>query len=246
MGSLAKFRMLDEVCNPDAVKPAHAPESFFRFKYHAVMRDPRFLLEPATKAHREFVADYFRHLAALGAPRDIAIDIKYGHVQNFEGFWWPVLERPALLSICENAGIGIIHLYRQNVVEATVSAIVAHKRKIWHSWQTGPGESEVAPCNLPVNEIVRKAKLLERLTGLFKDWTRKNSKVELTYENIVADLGSGGPSEQALMTFLGRKPRKKPFAPRFQKLTPPLREIVENFDELKAACEAAGLGRFVC
>jgi hypothetical protein len=244
LSTLTGFRMFDEVCNPDAVKPAKAAESFHRFKYDVIMRDSRFLLEPTVSGHRDFVASYFDHLLSLGAPHNIGVDIKYGHVQNFEWWWWPILDRPTLLSICESAQIGIVHLYRENVVEATVSGMIAQRRKVWHSWQAGADAPEIKPYHLPVNEIVRKAKLLERQTGLFKDWTKMNSKIELTYEGVATDLGKDGPLEATLTTFMGAAP-KKAFAPRVQKLTPPMREIVENFDELKAACEKAGWEHFV-
>lgn len=236
--------MFDEVCNPDAVKPTKAAESFYRFKYDAITRDSRLMLEPTVRSHHDFVDSYFKHLLALGAPRNIGVDIKYGHVQNFEWWWWPILERPSLLSICESAQIGIVHLYRENVVEATVSAMIAHRRKIWHSWQAGADASGLKPYSLPVDEVVRKARLLERQTGWFKDWTKRNSKIELTYERVAGELGKGAALDAALTGFLGTA-LKKPFQPRVQKLTPPMREIVENFAELKAACEKAGWERFV-
>src|ERR1700749_239959 len=128
--------MFDEVCNPDALKPTRAPESFFRFRHDAITRNPSLLLEPSAQSHRDFVIAYFNHLQLLAAPARVAVDVKYGHVHNFESWWWSLLERPALLAICEATGIGVIHLYRENVVEATVSSMIANRRKIWHSWQT--------------------------------------------------------------------------------------------------------------
>jgi len=241
---LADFRVFDEVCNADALKPTKAAESFYRFKYDAIVRDPKYLLEPTPKAHRDFVTSYFEHLLSLSAPRNVVADIKYGHVQNFEYWWWPILERPMLMKICESAKIGIVHLYRENVVEATVSAMVAEKRKVWHSWQARGDASAVGPYTLPVKEIVRRARLLQRQTAWFKDWTKKNSTIELTYEGVAADLGKGGPLESALAAFLHTKSGKA-FNPRVQKLTPPLHEVVKNFDELKAACRRSALAQFV-
>ena len=243
LASLSDFKVFDEVCNPDAVKPEHCLESFYRFKYDTIVKDPRFLLNPTRARHSEFVAAYLNHLLALRAPHHVVVDIKYGHVQNFEWWWWPMLERPALLNICEANGIGIIHLFRENVIEATVSAMIADRRKIWHSWEV---KSETAPqtYRLPVQEIIRRAKLLEEGTQWFKEWTGKNNRIRLTYERASAELGLNGELDAELTKFLGRGPRA-PFRPRVQKLTPPLHEIVENFDELKGACEKAGWGRFV-
>ncbi|MEI9930874.1 MAG: hypothetical protein WDM89_10070 [Rhizomicrobium sp.] len=89
-----------------------------------------------------------------------------------------------------------------------------------------------------------KAKLLERQIGLFRHWTNKNARVEVTYEQVASDLGKDRPAEHALTKFLNTG-LKKPFNPRVQKVTPPLREVVENFAELKMACEEAALGHLV-
>jgi len=244
LGTLAGFRMFDEVCNPDAVKPGKHAESFYKFKYDAIQKDPRLLLEPSIKLHREFVKTYFDHLHTLGRAPLFGVDVKYGHVHDFEWFWWPMLERPALFSICEENDIGIVHLYRSNVVEATVSGLIASRRKIWHSWQVKEGEATDKPVKLPPYEVVRKAKLLERQTGLFREWTAKNKRLEVTYEQVSGELGKRGHVDHAITQFVGAE-LKKLFQPRVQKLTRPLREAVENYEELKKVCKEAGLGAFI-
>lgn len=240
IGAHQNFRMIDEVCNPGAVRPAKHRESFQRFQYDHIQADPNYLLEPSRASHTAFVAAFFEHLQGLRAPHDIAIDIKYGHVQNFEWWWCPVLERPYLLNFCQEREIGIVHLYRENVVAATVSSLIADKRKIWHSWQPGAQTDTQERYRLPVREIVRRAKLLQRQSRLYKDWTDANRKLEVTYEEISANLGIGGETDAKFEGFLGAK-LKQPFQPRHEKLTRPMQEVVENYDELKTACIAEGL-----
>lgn len=242
IGSLEGYRMVDEVCNPGALKPSKHAESFHRFRYDYVLSDSTYSLEPSRKGHSDFIDAFFAHLLRLKAPHDIAIDIKYGHVQNFEWWWCPPLERPFLLSFCEQNDVGIVHLYRENVVEATVSSAIADQRKIWHSWEAGADAGIAKKFKLNVAGIVHRAKLLEQQTQLYKGWTAKSRRIEVTYDEISAGLGQDGPVETRLSEFLGSKP-KRPFQPRHRKLTPPLREVVENFDELVAACRAAGLTR---
>lgn len=243
LSSLTDFKVFDEVCNPDAVKPEHFLESFYRFKYDTIVRDPQFLLNPTRQGHFAFVEAYFKQLLALRAPHNVAVDIKYGHVQNFEWWWWPMLERPTLLNICEASGIGVIHLFRENVIEATVSSMIADRRKVWHSWQAN-AETMSQTFRLPVQEIIRRAKLLEKEIQWFRKWTKKNNRIEITYERVSAELGHNGQLDAELAIFLGGAPTA-PFRPRYQKLTRPMREVLENFDELKAACEGAGLGKLV-
>jgi hypothetical protein len=244
LGSYAHFRMIDEVCNPDAVKPEKFPESFYRYKYDSIVEDPKLLLEPTRDRHVAFVESFFRHLQELKAPNDICIDIKYGHLLNFELWWCPPLERPFLLKFCESNQIGIIHLFRENVVEATVSSMIADRRKVWHSWEDAAVTTVGNAYPLPVHEVVRRAKLLQQQIQLQRQWIQGAPNLELTYERISVEMGQGGALDTKLDEFLGSHP-KKVFQPRHKKLTPPMAEAVENFAELKQACETAGLGRFV-
>jgi len=244
LSTLAGFRMFDEVCNPDAVRPAKHIESFHRFRYEAIEKNPLLLLEPSVQRHREFVRDYFAYLLSIARAPNFAVDIKYGHVQNFEWCWWPILERPSLFSICEDNDIGIVHLYRGNVVEATVSSMIANHRKIWHSWQIKEDSDTNTPVRLPAYEVARKAKLLQQQTNLFKDWTARNKKLAVTYEQVAAELGKGGELDSSVTQFLGTQ-LKRSFQPRVQKLTQPLHAAVENFEELQKVCTEAGLGSFV-
>ena len=241
---LTDFKVFDEVCNPDAVKPERSPESFFRFKYESIVRTPWLLLNPTRQGHAAFVDAYFEHLLVLRAPHHVAVDIKYGHVQNFEGWWWPMLERPALLKYCETGGIGIVHLFRENVVEATVSSMIADKRKVWHSWEAAAEPTADLTFSLPVQEVIHRAKLLEEEIRWFREWTGKNRRIEITYERVSVELGREGPLDAELTGFLGQTPRM-PFRPRHRKLTRPLREVLENFAELKSACDVSGLGSLV-
>ncbi|MBV8978795.1 MAG: hypothetical protein JOZ13_15595 [Alphaproteobacteria bacterium] len=240
IGSLDNYRMVDEVCNPNAVRPAKHAESFHRFKYDYLIRDPAFMLEPSVERLNEFLAGFFDHLARLRATHDIVVDIKYGHVQNFEWWWCPPLVRPFLFNFCQNRNIGLLHLYRSNVVEATVSAMIADKRKVWHSWQAGAEADGAKRFALPAAEVVRRAKLLQGQTQLFKDWTIGTRKLEFTYEYISPLLDAGAVEDGGIGEFLGAASAK--FKLRHQKVTPPLQAVVENFDELKQECEKDGLG----
>ena len=241
INSLQNFRMVDEICNPDAVRPVRHPESFLRFRNDYAARRPEFVMEPTRGRHEEFLGAFFAHLTELKKPRSIAIDIKYGHVHNFEAWWWQPLARPRLFEHCSEHDIGVVHLYRTNVVEAIVSGMVASKRRVWHSWQPHAAETAGATFALPAAEIVRLAKQLKLHQELFEDWTKQTRKLEIRYEEIVPRLGVKGGADARLCEFLETQP-KHPFSPRGQKVTPALRQVVENYDELMQECEMAGLG----
>jgi hypothetical protein len=239
LNSLENVKVYDEVCNPDAIKPLKERASFFRFRYEAVQADPSLSLEPTIEKHAAFVRSYFEYLASLRSEQTIVIDIKYGHVHNFEWCWWPILERPLLLRLCESANFGVLHLFRNNVVEAVASAMIADKTKVWHSWEaSSQGGSKT--IKLPAQIVARQAKLLERQNNWFKGWIGKNRKLSVTYEALAAKLGQDADFDSQLAEFVGGK-RRESFSPRHQKVTRPLPEVIENYADVVRACEEAGL-----
>jgi hypothetical protein len=243
-GSLQNVAMLDEVCNPFAVQPQKSPMSFYRFRHEAIGKDAGILMQPTRERHDTFVASYFEHLKGLRPSRNVVVDIKYGHVHNFELFWWPVFERPFLMQFCEQRGIGIVHLFRENIVEATASALIADQRKVWHSWEEAAAKTADQTFRLPVQTLVWRAKNLQRQIDWFKECTATVRRVTVTYEALARELGSGGELDESLENFVGGH-RIAAFRPRHQKVTRPLADIVENFSDLKQACEAAGLGGYL-
>lgn len=242
LGSLGNVAMFDEVCNPDAVVPANSPMSFFRFRYEAIQRDATLLLEPSRKGHEAFVTGFFRHLHALRRNKSIAVDIKYGHVHNFELYWWPVFERPFLMKVCEDHDIGVVHLFRQNVVEAAASAMIADARRVWHSWEAAAPKTADRTFTLSAQAVMRRAKQLERQILWYTSALSDARKLTVTYEQLARELGQGGMLDTEIAEFAGGI-LAGAFQPRHQKVTRPLPEVIENYAEVKAACEAAGLGR---
>ncbi len=244
LGSLDGVKMFDEVCNARSVQPRLAPESFHRFRYDAIVADPDLLLDPTRERHLDFIRAYFGHLTGLGSAENIVVDIKYGHVVNFEGWWWPITPRPRLLALCEEDNIGVIHLVRDNTVQAIASGQIANQRSLWHSWEKGADEKEKRTHKLAIPELIRRAQDLETEKSWFGRWVNKTRHMNLTYERVSLELGRGGELDDAVARFVGGV-RAKPFVPGHRKITRPLQDVVENFAELKSACDSAGLGRFV-
>jgi len=236
--------MIDEVCNVRSMPPHSTPESFHRFKYETMNVDPGFMLEPTADSHREFVRAYLARLAQLSSPRNAVVDIKYGHVFNFEAWWWPMTARPYLLEFCESNDIGVIHLFRENVVEAIASGLIANQRSIWHAWEEGADRLAGRRYVLPVQELVTRARNLEVQKTWFRRWMLGVRHFELSYERLAAELGRGGELDATLASLVGGA-QLRPFTPRHRKITEPLRDVVENYEELRSACDRAGLGSFL-
>ena len=244
LGSLDGVRMFDEVCNARAIRPQSAAESFHRFRYDAIRSDPDLLLDPTTERHLQFIRAYFAYLKTLDTFSNIAVDIKYGHVVNFEGWWWPLTPRPRLLTYCAENDVGVIHLFRENSVQAVASGQISEQRSLWHSWEKGTEEAQTRTHKLAIPDLIQRVQDLETEKSWFKRWLGKVRHIEVTYERVSLELGRGGELDETIAKFAGGV-RTRPFSPRHKKVTRPLKDIVENFAELKAACDAAGLGRFL-
>jgi len=244
LGSLDGVRMFDEVCNARSVQPKSAAESFHRFRYDAIIGDPNILLDPIAERHLQFIRAYFAHLTKLASFRNIAVDIKYGHVVNFEGWWWPITPRPRLLTYCEEDDISVIHLFRENSVQAIASGQIANQRSLWHAWEKGAEEAQARTYTLAIPALIRRVQELETEKSLFKRWLGEVRHIEVTYERVSLELGHGGELDETIAEFVGGV-RSRPFVPRNKKVTWPLKDIVENFAELKSACDDAGLGCFL-
>lgn len=243
---LRNVEMIDEVGNPQAMVPGEAGPSFFGFKHDYLLKNPNLLLRPTRDRQANFVAEYFEFLkSGRSIKQSIVVDIKYGHVQLFERHWWPIFERPFLFQVAEERGIQILHLYRRNVVEATASSMIADARGIWHSWQTRDETSLPKSFTLAPAHLVQKARLLEFQNRWFQATFIGNcERMTLTYEQLSAELGVDKNLGKEIARFVGGT-LGEAYAPRHEKVTPPLWDIVENYQELRDACIAAGLGKYV-
>jgi hypothetical protein len=246
IGKLRNVEMIDEVGNPHAMDPAKSRESFYAFKHDYIAKNPDLLLRPDATKHNIFVAAYFDHLRSLRPRKEgIVVDIKYSHVHMFENTWWPIFERPFLFKIAEERGIRILHLYRYNVVEATGSSMIADIRKIWHSWQNQSDRPLPKSIALRPELLVKKARLLEFQNRWFhSDYIGKCHRMKVTYEQLKAELDVEKSLGKEIARFVGGS-LEGSFAPRHQKVTPPLADIVSNWNEVRAVCIAAGLGKYV-
>ncbi|MCP5433735.1 MAG: hypothetical protein H6923_10745 [Alphaproteobacteria bacterium] len=235
--------MIDEVCNPNAVDPKAFPESFFAFKDDWCKRHEDYIRTPTPQAVEEFFVSYFEYLRTMEKYESvgrIVVDVKYGHVHNFEIPWWPILRRPAFFTFCLAHDISVIHLFRHNVVEAAASAAIAEQRKIWHSTELVGTTTESRPMELAAESIANDAWLLREQIRWFKRWVKGLRKLELTYEEISAELATNAKLQRTVAKFVDGK-IVEPFESRYRKVTPPLNEIVANYDEVINACRERGL-----
>lgn len=245
MHAFGLIQRVDEVCNIGAVSPLNSALSFHRFQYDWAQENRDEFLMQKFEDRRKFVDAYFNFLADKFPKADVLVDIKYGHFHNFDPFWHPVFSTPMLFEVLKAPGFKTIHLSRRNVVEAAVSGEVADVRGVWHSWQEGAAAKQEQTHQLDVGRVVKRAKLLKMQNRwISEEWLSGVDAKSVQYESFVDSLNGDRKELDDLATFLS-KTADPEWLPTLKKLGKPLRETVENYDELARACDAAGLGEFL-
>ncbi len=250
--------VFDEVCNIFSVNPAQA-SSFHGYQAEFIQNNKDLYLASRHPERLSFVKGYFDHLLSLSGGQSICVDIKYGHLHNFDWFWNPIFRRPLLLELSEQCNYKLIHLYRRNVVEASVSAIIADRRSVWHSWQLEGDREEFGssgerqersgslqlPCELPAWRIAKDASLLKHQNDWIKSrWVANISCHELIYEDFVCSMNGDQALLGLLSEFLGSKSSPESWQPPLRKLGKSMQDTISNIDEVRNACEEMGLHEY--
>lgn len=229
---------LDEVCNFDAVDPEKSQASYFGFRRQWQDAHPELALRPDAAAMGRFLDDWFAHLLALKPARKVLLDIKYGHVHNFEPGWWPSEHRPYLVRYIERKKIPVIHLVRRNAIEAVVSATAADEAGIWHR-RAGAKTIPSAKIRTPASKIVRRALLLQREKEKFFSWLAGTRCLDIAYEDI-RDAGAVKNDVLArACEHLAIRPSH--FTSSLERMTLSVRDVVENYGELRRLAAIFGV-----
>lgn len=244
LSSLDDVHVFDEVCNAHAVDPEVRPCSYHSFRQRWSDSHREFWLKPSYVTQVEMVKAYFDHLKSISKEDNTVADIKYGHIHNFEQYWWPIFKRPLLFDACQHHGVNIIHLYRLNIAEAVVSQHLAEARKLWHSWQPNAEEVMQHARRLDVASVIADMEVLSMQVAWIKNhWLAGTTSFEVTYEELTGEVEKGNGLRQRVADFLGVTLRR-PFMPTLKKVTTSMECLVENFAELREACFAKGLGKY--
>ncbi|HUJ46148.1 MAG TPA: hypothetical protein VLV55_03385 [Rhizomicrobium sp.] len=240
--STGQVRSFDEVCNFNAINPDRAPASFYRFRKEASATDPDILLRPDWQSMGRFMEAYFSYLATLAPHKHCLLDIKWGHVHNFEQGWWTPERRPFLFGWLERNSIPVINLARRDSLAATVSNLVAQERQVWHKKE---GEVQpAAPVTIDVRKAVDHALLMEREREMVAAWVSTNNCFNVAYEDIAGDDGA----RQAIMTRLCQFLKIDPpaeFKSERAKLMRSIKAAVANYAELRERVALEGGGKLV-
>jgi LPS sulfotransferase NodH len=195
-------RSFDEICNYNAIDPDTSPASFFRFRREAQVADPDIALRPSPESNTRLMDSYLAQLETMATgPKRLLLDIKYGHVHNFEVGWCPTERRPFLPAYLEERGIPVIHLTRRDSLAAIVSGMIADRRRVWH--RKGEGQEPFAKVRIPAMKAVQEALALDREKENFLSWLAPQRSFDVEYEELTLSEVERNAVMTRLCVFLG-------------------------------------------
>ncbi len=228
----------DEVCNFRAVDPDKSNASFFRFRRDWQNANPDLAVRPDADVMSGFLDGYFSHLLGLKDAKKVLVDVKYGHVHNFEPAWSPSENRPFLVKYLDRRKIRVVHLTRVDALAAVLSGFAADKAGVWHR-RAGTERTKPAKISVPAPNIVQRALTLQREKDNFFAWLAANRCFRLSYEEICDTKEARERTLARLCSFL--EIRASAFVASLEKMTPPVEELVENYGELRRVAAIFGL-----
>jgi hypothetical protein len=221
-----------EVCNYAATQ-SHYKLGYFRFRNSLFLQRPE-LMAPTLENMQEILDMYFSFIRSCATKNFILLDLKYGHVPNFNGFWsasgWP----PAFMGYLKSRDIPVVHLYRRNVFEAVASSLRANKTKVWNAAK----KDTVGDISLRIDPKM----MFFRLSGwaheicAWRYYLRALRHCEVTYEDLCLPADLRNAHLNRIVSFLGQSTDWTPKST-LSKVSPDVATYVINYDELRTLAE---------
>jgi LPS sulfotransferase NodH len=143
---------------------------------------------------------------------------------------------PQATELLEDPGVEIIRLSRQNRLAQYVSVWLAIDSGVWHSSQ---GRYTTDTITVNVDDCRSALDHLGEQEAELDEFSRGHPVFSLSYEELVA-----GERLEELQTFLGVEPHA--LSSNYRRLRErPLRDLIENFDELAAALEGTAYATYL-
>lgn len=241
--SVPQQTMIDEVCNEQALDPVRDPLSFFGFRHRRSLEVPDYALRRTPSVVSNLLDEYFSFALDSSPPGGVTIDVKYGHIHNFEAAWWPIFRKPFLFEYAGSRGIKVIHLCRWNSLETVISGDVAESRKVWHAVGTQKPAGPADAVDVNIKQLVRQIQMLNEQKAAIFRWTKNLRCMPVLYEELV-DLIQGRACRERVAVFLGSVPPKE-FSSPYRKVTPPMHLVIRNWEEVSTFCRENELSHYL-
>lgn len=178
--------------------------------------------------------DYVAELIAENPNKHVLADFKYGNAGVVDRNWRPADHTPDILISFMKVGANFIHLRRKNVLEQFCSHELAVETEIWVERVGTPKPKILEDHKIVVDTdgLVRDLQRIELRVTIADAWLENSNRVlETWYEDILVD-GELSPKLRAELNELTGVELDTTGIPGTQKIAPPLKELIANYDEV--------------
>jgi len=234
-------RDIGEFLNPD--RTSHDPAVAFWGAANAerVARLGAERLDP--KAPRIIFCEFVEWLLANSGGRTVLADLKYDHVGLVDALWRSVDEPPPSVAAFIHSRAVILHLVRRNPLAQLASVQLASKTGIWlrrtsrstEAVQETPSDTSCQTIRIDPRHIGDRLRRIVLRQHVAAQWVaRARSTRTLIYEDLLEGDRLAEPVREAIVTAVDREIDLSGVAGTL-KLAPPLNNLIENNDEIRAA-----------
>jgi LPS sulfotransferase NodH len=205
--------------------------NFFNLRQELFKQRPE--LSYPSKANQTLIFDlYLEYLVTSEKLERYFLDIKYTSWHHLNDYWWAFNQRPHLLRDVIRREFPIVHLKRENLFALYCSQMLADRTRVWWTMENHANSDERLAIDGP--HCLRFLEDMRAIERLFDRWLYGYPVHELRYEKLLAPGGFSTEVEQTFVEVYGMAP-SSPLSTVYRKVTPPLRDLVENADEVLTA-----------
>ena len=163
----------------------------------------------------------------------------YWNSSEYDRWWKDVGKEPCWNSdksnlwqyLKENKDIAIIHLKRNNLLKAKVSALTAQTTGNWGVGATGgiDKNNTLVKCELDFDECLQDFEASRRMEDETDDFFAEHKRLVITYEELVENTDN---ITNKIQDFLGLETQNLVVQTQKQ-ATQPISEVIDNYQQLK-------------
>lgn len=204
---------------------------FFNFRHDVLKTRPE-LSMPSPANQSLLLTEYLEYLATSERADRYLLDVKHTSWHHLEPYWRIFYDRPHMLSEAMRLRLPLVHLKRSNLFALYCSQKFAMETDVWHVLENRAGSDH--GMTIDVAHCVSELQNFDAAQRMFDRWLADYPVHELVYEALLTPGGFAKNVEQAFIEIYGVTP-VQPLSTVYRKVTPPLRDVVINKDEVLSA-----------
>jgi hypothetical protein len=172
---------------------------------------------------------FLRHLEVSEEAERYLVDVKYASWHHLDAYWRLPHHPPFLLAELMRLCVPLVHLKRTNIFALYCSQKLAQKTDVWHVLEES--KEPAGDLTIDLDTCLRELDDLDNAQGMFDRWLGDYHVHSLEYESLLDGDGFSKKVEATFADIFGMA-SLEPLSTRYRKVTPPLRDVVVNKDEV--------------